>query len=378
MEHKLLTDAKIRGLEPAAPGARYSIADSISPLEVRITDKGSKSFVLRMRAPGQPSRRVLVGALDQITLAKARALARDMASEIRAGRDPKRKTADTTFGAIAEQYIADYLPSKRTAQASARQIRNELIKRWGKVQIERISPRDIVDMLQEVKARAPAGAYGRNLWIHCRTIFSWAITHGYLEHAPTDRIRPGMVLGQKRSRERVLSDDEIRRIWNAATDYPMGLLVRMLLMTGVRQSEARCARWNEFSSDRWIIPSERFKTGSVHIIPMTPALKNFLDTLPRVGAGDYLFSHGKIPFNNVDQGKARLDRASRVTSWVLHDLRRTVRTRLSALGVRQHIAELVLGHARRGMAGVYDRHEFEDEMRAALEAWQARLAEIVS
>jgi integrase len=193
----------------------------------------------------------------------------------------------------------------------------------------------------------------------------------------------------------VLTDDEIRAFWRA-TDrlgYPYGPLFRMLLLTGQRRTEVADARWPEFNFDAklWTVPPERFKSNSTHIVPLTADVLGLLCALPRFKSGDYLFSasFGKAPSDDFFRRKNQLDdlmleelrkidAKAKLPPFVLHDLRRTMRTRLSSLRVPDTVAEMVIGHGRKGLQRVYDQHKFVDEMREALEAWNARLRAIVS
>ena len=206
-----------------------------------------------------------------------------------------------------------------------------------------------------------------------------------------------MLLGEKRIRERVLDDDELRALWRASSrlGYPFGDLVRWIVLTGCRLSEATGARWSEFNPNLWTIPAERFKQNTVHVVPLTAPMITLLNDLPRWKRGDYVFSMiGERPFAGFSRAKARLDREM-LRSWralgraqgidrrnaqmerfTLHDIRRTVRTRLSALRVPEQIAELVIGHAKRGLVRIYDQHI--DEMREALALWNAKLEAIVN
>jgi integrase len=166
----------------------------------------------------------------------------------------------------------------------------------------------------------------------------------------------------------------------------------MLLLTGQRRAEVARARWSELDVDAklWTIPPERFKSDSTHLVPLTADMLGLLCTLPRFKSGDYLFTIGRgTPVNNFSKTKHLLDRLmieelrktdpnAKLPPFVLHDLRRTMRTRLSSLRVSDTVAEMVIGHGRKGLQRVYDQHKFIDEMREALEAWNERLRLIVS
>jgi integrase len=177
-------------------------------------------------------------------------------------------------------------------------------------------------------------------------------------------------------------------------------MIRALMLTGARLDEVAGARWREFDWPRrlWSVPAERYKSKAEHIVPLSNDAVALFDNLPRWSNGDYLFStrvgrkpddtkaskrarkkpDGKKPVNGFSKAKARIDaHIGEVPHWVLHDIRRTVRTRLSALRIPDPIAEMVIGHAKKGLARVYDQHKYVDEMREALEAWSACLRRIV-
>jgi integrase len=183
----------------------------------------------------------------------------------------------------------------------------------------------------------------------------------------------------------VLADDELCAVWRAAeaTPYPYGQLVRMLILTGQRRDEIAGARWGEIDLDAGLltIGAGRMKAKAGHSVPLTPAAVEMLRGLPRFVRGDFAFSGqaGDRPFSGFSKAKARLDRATgSIAPYTLHDLRRTVRTRLSELGVAPFVAELVLAHTQQGVAKVYDLHRYDAEKRDALEKWEARLLSIVA
>jgi integrase len=209
------------------------------------------------------------------------------------------------------------------------------------------------------------------------------------------------VIGKKLARQRVLDDDELHAFWRATRrlPYPYGPLFRMLALVGQRKAEVAEARWSEIDLARklWIIPAARMKSDAAHVVPLTDEAVALLTSLPRFNKGDCLFSttFGAKPVNGFSKAKKRLDqhmlrswralgrahgenrRAARIEPWVIHDIRRTMRTGLSALPVPDLVRELVIAHARPGLHKVYDQHAYLDEKRRALELWVARLRRIV-
>jgi integrase len=203
------------------------------------------------------------------------------------------------------------------------------------------------------------------------------------------------LIGTREPRQRVLTDDELVAFWRATgrLSYPWGSFFRMLSLTGQRKTEVSDARWREFALEAglWTVPPERFKSNATHLVPLTDPVLALLRELPRFKKGDYLFSttFGSKPVDGFSKAKARLDRLmleelraihgddAELPPFVVHDLRRTVRTRLSGLRVPDTVAEMIIGHGRKGLQRVYDQHRFVDEMREALTLWAGRLRDIV-
>jgi integrase len=410
----MLTEKGVVSLRPAPSGKRYIISDALVPgLGVRVTDRGHRSFVLGARFPGSKHFvRREIGAVGAITLADARETARAWITMIRGGRDPhvfeQKKRAEAalraanTFGSVAEDFIAGPLRGKRKAAAAEREIRKELIPLWGERPITEIERRDVTTLIEAIAKRGTTGSYARNVLDDVRAIFSWAVErsiYGLGEHSPCDRIKPKKLIGEKRIRTRVLTDDELRALWKAAQrlGYPHGSLVHGLLLCGCRANELAKARWREFdmAAQVWTIPAERFKTGQQHIVPLTPAMLEWLETLPRWKESDYLFTvDGRAPTNSFWKAKVKL--VARMTAywralgrmsgverdkpdyWQLHDLRRTVRTQMAMLQIPELVAELVIGHGKKGIGKVYDQHRYTEEMRKALMQWHTKLHSIVA
>lgn len=418
---KKLTDTLIAGLKPAQAGERIEVRDElVSGLAVRISEKGKKTFVLVARFPGSanPTRRA-IGEYPVISLATARDEARRWQLLIRRGIDPKdeleRERADNarkrvnTFSTVVEDYLKD-IPSRqrnRHADQDAAEIRRELLdaerNKWLNRPIVEITDADIAQLIGAIRDRpAPGMAY--NVWGHIKAIFSWAMwperRQGYgLIINPTQHLQPKHFKLSKTVSTRVLTDDEIKAYWKAAeaTPYPLGPFYKLLLLTGQRKAEVSDARWAEFDLNNrqlWTVPEERFKSGQSHLVPLSKDVISLLTAIERFEgeeSGDCLFSttKGQKPINGFSRAKADLDKkmleilreadpAAKLPEWVFHDVRRTVRTRLSALRVNADVAEMVIGHGKKGLRRVYDQYEFEPEMREALEKWASALKTIVT
>jgi integrase len=329
-----------------------------------------------------------------------------------------------TFASIAERYISEHLKGQRRGKVTAREIRSDLIEAWGERPISDIKPGDVKTLIHVIKARAPYQA--RSAFGHARTLFRWAVHHDLIEASPIASLEPRWVLDGAKigPRQRALDEQEIAAFWRASgrLGYPYGSLFRMLLLTGCRLNEAARAQWSEFHPElrriireakragravdwstvpektkSWTIPAARFKSNAEHLVPLSDDVCELLESLPLFAAGDFMFTttDGEKPINGLSKSKRRLDERMlrtlramgkqdgddvarvKLPGWVLHDLRRVVRTNLSALDIPDHVAEMVLGHGRRGLQRVYDQHRYEPQIREALDRWAAKLREIV-
>lgn len=433
-----LTDRTLRALRPAPAGQRLDIWDAGLPnFGVRVTDaaddKGKASqvsFIVmrRIGKAGNPVRRVigewrLAGDKPIMTLAEARDKARTAIEDMKAGIDPNERreaelraierTKENSFSIVAEAFIEEHVSGLRSGEEVAATIRRELINSkakteeeaafegWGKRPVTSISRRDVIERIRTIKKARPAQA--RLVLAYIRKLFKWAIAQDIygLEASPCDRISAKDLIGKPTVRNRILSADEIRSLWAVtewseeapgAIGYPFAPFVRLLLLTGQRLREVAEARWKELDLDAglWVIPADRMKGDAAHEVPLPPLAVEIFKSKPAGDAGDFVFStmRGKRPISGFSKAKTRLDgaiseqrkeaEAEELPAWRFHDLRRTMRTNLSALPIPNLVAELVIAHSKPGLHKVYDLHAYRDEKRRALELWEAKLSAIVN
>ena len=410
MARALLTDRYVRGLQkkPAAKGAHYDVMDSVVPgLGVRVSDTGHCTFVLITRFPGKvhPTRRAL-GEYGAITLETARAKARQWLELIQQGKDPalveeraraaELRRQSNTFAAVADDFIKAKLAREAKGVEVERDIRRIFIALWSHRPITDISAGEVRAVIKRVADEGKT-YQAHNLLGYARRLFNWAIDQQVygLESSPCDRLKPKSIIGERDPRTRILSDREIAAFWNASgkLGYPYGPLFRLLLLMGQRRSEVGDAQWSEFDFDArlWRIPERRMKAGQAHVVPLCDDSFAVLNSLPRF-EGDYLFTTtaGAKPINHYDRPKKtvdevmlaelrRIDPKATLPDFVLHDVRRSVRTNLSAIsGISDLVRELVIGHTKPGLHKVYDQFAYVDEKRAALAAWESQLRSIVT
>ena len=432
-KRRLLTDRYLRSLPPAPRGDRVEVFDSrVTGFGVRVSDTedadparrgkaGKITFILYARfAPGAaPARRTIgVYGKDAMRLEEARHIAGEWRSQIARGIDPavieaERRAAEAreralrvkhSFTIAAEAFITAKLEKERSGKVAERDLRSVFIAAWGERPVSEITKTDVLEIIITKRNTAPQMA--RALLVLIKRFFGWCVDQEIygLSASPCEGLSGKKLIGELRSRDRRLTDAEIFAFWRATgrMGYPAGPVYRMLLLTGLRLNEAAQISWPEVQGNAIIIPASRMKgregKAREHLVPLSSAAREVIASLPRIKNGPFLFSlkAGKTPMSVTGPIKADLDRrmlrtlkalarrrgedhqAVDLPGWVNHDLRRVVRSGLSALRVPHNVAEAVLAHRPPGIVGTYNLHEYEDEKAEALEAWAQRLNSIVS
>jgi integrase len=385
-----LTQTRIEGLKcPPEKRDMLVFDDEQRGLGVRVTTSGSKTYLAQYAFHGQ-KRRIPLGSCSAVSLAKARDAVRAMMGDVAKGIDPaaERKKAVSearrmaahealTLSALLSDWQALHLASKRPSYAAeaVRAVRNAF-SRYLDLPAADLGRATAVKTLDAMARKGSASMAARTA-AYSKAAYGWAVKRGAvsvnpflnLPVAPTPR------------RERLLSDDELAALWRATDGAgPFNGIVRFLILTGQRREEVAGMTWAELSCDFsiWTIPASRAKNGATHIVPLSTLAQDLLRSLPQFG--ELVFPGLRGPFNGWSKAKAALDARSGVTNWRLHDLRRTCATGLQRLGVRLEVTEQVLNHvsgSRAGIVGVYQRHDFASEKRAALKAWGEHVRAIV-
>jgi integrase len=381
-----LTLARIGNLKcPDGKRDMLVFDDEQRGLGVRVTAGGSKTYLAQYNWHGR-KRRIPLGSCSGVSLAKARDAVRAIMGDVAKGIDPaterKKAAAEAhrkaahealTLSALLEDWQALHLASKRPRYA-AEAVR--ALRRAFKNHLD--LPAADLDRATAVKAldamaRQGSPAMAAQTAAYGKAAYGWAVKRGALSVNPFVNLPAAPTV----KRDRVLSDDELAAIWRATDGIgPFSGIVRLLILTGQRREEVAGMTWAELSGDfsTWIIPASRAKNGATHLVPLSAQAQDLLRNVHRFG--ELVLG----PFNNWARAKAALDVKSGVTEWRLHDLRRTAATGLQRLGVRLEVTEQVLNHisgSRAGIVGVYQRHDFASEKRAALDAWGAHVLAVV-
>lgn len=433
-----LTELAIDKLVPKEAGKRLEVIDAVTPgLMLRVSGSRNKTWTALYRVAGQGGpgvrkgatrgtlKKMALGAWPGVSLKDARERARQIMEQADKGIDPaeardeaaaKRKAG--TFEAVLERFVELHVKantkegrfardrakalakeaageappgkgpkSKPGRPAAERIIADNIPDDWRGRMIETITRAEVHELLDDVTTRN-GEARARELRKHLGKLFNWAADRGHIPASPMSGMRRPE-LGYV-ARERVLSMEELRRVWDAtkAVGYPFGDAVRLVMLTGQRRSEIAEMEWGWVDAEQRTveIPAARYKTKRPHVFPLSAPAWALVQTLPRWNGGDCVFSTGGLgrvagarPISGFSKAKEAIsakiaetgakDRLPPMEPWTVHDIRRSVATHMARMGVPQEHIERVLGHVVQGVAGTYNRYSYLDEKRTALEAW---------
>jgi integrase len=345
-----------------------------------------RTFIVQYRTGGR-SRRLLLGSCDVLGADQARAAAKQALAKVALGGDPQgAKAAERRSDDTLRSTVDDYIEIKRAAvrprtfREIERYLRGPHFKTLHARPLEQITRKDVAGCLTRIVAKNGSVTAGRARST-LSAFFVWAIGAGLAESNP--------VVGTNKPedstpRARILSSAELVSIWNACHDRGYGHIVRLLTLLGARREEVGAMAWSEIDLDAgtWTIPAARTKNGREHTLPLPPAALAIISEVERVPGRERLFGGAADRgFQRWSASKRELDKRAGVTDWAVHDLRRTVATRMADIGIQPHIVEAVLNHQsghKRGVAGTYNRSAYTTEVKTALERWAAHVEALVA
>jgi integrase len=343
-------------------------------VRVRRLDSGVvvRSYVYQYKI-GAKHYRDRLGHVGGISAKKAREMADERRSKLKDGINPKeaeramhaRSTVPTLNEAV-EQYLAAMATIRR--ENTLRGVRSYLkgwLGKFGERALDEITRREVAAYLATIDGDAAAN----RACITLSALYVWSRARNLCSTNPVAEIEKRR---QNEPRDRVLSDKELVAIWQATNgDLDGDRIVRLILLTGCRKNEIAQLKWSEVDLEAGtiLIAKERSKNRIAHLVPLVVEAKTILRAQPRTG--DNVFGAGKNGFNNLGRSKEDLDRKVQFgEKWQLRDLRRTVRSGLSRLGVAPHVAEAVINHVPPKLIRTYDRHSYINEKREGLERWE--------
>jgi integrase len=342
-------------------------------------------YYLRYRAAGRQRMQSIGRHGSPWTPDTARTEAKRLLGIVAGGKDPGRATHGEGFGAVAERYLAlrEAGMKPRAFAEIARHLRQHA-KPLHRLTLSEINRAAVAERLRKIEA--DSGKVTRNrVRSSLSAFFTWAIAEGLLGDDGLNPVTGTASADEGASRTRVLSDAELAAIWRALGNDRYGDIVRLLILTGQRREEIGGLRWIEIvpgpGPDRGaiILPPERTKNSQQHELPLSPVALAILNRQRE--RGHFVFG-GSGGFSGWSNHKAALDaKLTLGAGFRLHDLRRTVATRMGDLGVLPHVVEAILNHIsgfRSGVAGVYNLTRYEPEMREALARWADHVVRITA
>jgi len=381
-----LTRATVAGLK-LEPGKSDQIFfdDDLPGFGVRLRAGGKMTWIIQYRV-GDKQRRESLGDTRKVDSEQARKAAKKRFAAVTLGSDPQAEKAEAaakakvTFASVADLYLAkaaDRLQPKSLHETT--RYLKETFKPLHRLPVHKVERRDVAARLSEIAADNGKHAADRARSA-VSAMFVWAMREGLCDQNPT--IATNRHADSAGGRDRVLSDSELAKVWNALPEGDYGRIMKLLVLTGLRREEVGGLRWSEIDLDKCVVvlPKERTKNKTEHLVPLSDSALDVLRECPRRASRDLVFGLGAGPFQGYAVCKTVLDKVAPLDKpWRAHDLRRTAATRMGDLGVEPHVIEAILGHTgghKRGVAGIYNRATYEAQKRAALTMWANHVTEI--
>lgn len=361
--------------------------DDVTGFGLRLREGGSRTWIYQYRI-GSKQRRMVLGSAKSVPLSLARDNASKLEARVKLGGDPAmdketaRREVDNTFGSLVERYLEARKSEWRPrSEAEIRRHLTKHAKTLHKMPIGAVDQRNVADLLGKI-AKDAGNVTANRVRASLCAFFGWVIREGV--RLPEGNVASYTNKREEKSRERVLTDAELKTIWKSCLDDDYGAVLKLLMLTGQRANEVAELRRNEVHDEQIVLPSERTKNGRGHIIPLSEAAKAILTSF-RGKDRTHLFGRDDSGFQGWSKAKEKLDARMAeakkpLAHWTPHDLRRTAATRMAELGVQPHIVEAVLNHVsghKAGVAGIYNKATYDKEKREAMNLWAEHLLAVI-
>ncbi len=381
-----ISDTKLKALKPRSKP--YEVADS-GGMFAEVLISGAVVFRYRYRIFGKREK-VTIGSYPAMSLKQAREKHLEARAMVEAGKSPAREKQRTksedaraeSFREFAELWLAESEAGKDWREVQTQWLNRDIYPALGNQRLKDITPDDVLTMLDSIKARGAAHSALRVRGI-VKQVFDWAIARQRVTFNPAVAI-PTKIIAKPKSRERALSEMEIRNFFSALescnADLSNKIALRLICLTMVRKGELRGAKWQhiDFDKGEWLIPET--KNGKPHIVYLSPqALALFRQLQELAGASEWVLPSGSEPrkpigettLNSVLYGMemAQLRKGEKWERFTVHDLRRTASTILHEQGFNTDVIEKALNHTMRGVRGVYNKAQYADQRREMLQHW---------
>ncbi len=411
-----LTDKGIERTRPPVGRNQEEHWDTeVAGLGLRVGAKGTKAFTLLLKTyvNGEKKNvRMTLGRYPETSLAEARALAKEYKLVAQQGKDPRKAKRDAerdklresrfTFGLCREDFLRTgqkYGIGRGRKRAKRPWREKTLIDNtwalskfddWVDLSIKDISEHDIADALRSIEENVSetkrndwsgASAAHRSFEV-LNTMMNWCVRKRLIENSPCQFVEE---VPDKQKRDRTIDDDELCAIWKSCDQYggPLADCLKLLILTGQRLREISELRWSEVAKDKsaFTLDGNRTKNGLPHVIPLSDAARSIIDA--QHVDGEFVFTTtGNGPVVGFSKLKRNIEKLSGVNNWRIHDFRRTMVTGMNEMGVSPHVVEAVVNHvsgeAKAEVAGIYNKAQYLDARRGALNIWAGHVEKIVS
>jgi integrase len=360
-----LTDISIRALKAPSQGATIFNDDLIPGFGIRVSEGGTKSFVL---THGTRRQRETLGRVGVVTLQEARSEAKRRLAEYTLGKEKPRAIGWDV--ATAEFLAEKALKLKpRTLEDYTYELGRHF--KYGTTKLAELTPHDLKASLARLN-HTPAEQ--QHAYVVLRAFMRWAHRQHYLDRNPMERMQSPYSYVP---RDRILTMDELKKVWLAAGDDTFGRIIKVLILTGQRRGEITQLTGSMVGDDAITLPRWLAKNSRQHTIPIGPMARELIGPKRPADACHFPALGLKTPFDGFSKCKPKLERRCGVADWTIHDLRRTFASGMASIGVQLPVIERLLNHVSGsfgGIVSVYQHYNFMPEMRAAIMRWEDHIA----
>ena len=372
-----LTELAVKRLAAPEKGQRSYFDDALPGFGVRISQGGTRSFIVMY---GEKRQLKTLGRYPSMSLADARREAKRVQGQIAIGKPLLTAEAERiTFNDARERFLTDC--ASRNRPRTVYDYRRLLERHFSfDKHLSSLIRRDFMQVISKLSATPAEQKYA---YVAARTMLNWCVQQGYIDVSPLPRLT-----FVTQARERILSETELVTIYRHAAEYPypFGPIIKLLILTGQRRGEIAALerQWIDGEGETITLPSSSTKNKRTHTFPFADLTAAAISRLPEIDDRHLFPARTKngTCFNGWSKTKKRFDSGlDNVEPYTLHDLRRTFSSTHAQLGTPIHVTEKLLNHVSgtiSGVAAVYNRHSYLDEMRTAVEAYETHLAKIVS
>lgn len=416
MPGKELSHRFVKGLKPPEKPIEYY--DQIeSGLILRLSKAGTKTFAYRYRFGGQ-NRRFTIGKFPAISLSDARAKVRELKVKINDGIDPQAekqqlryKPKELSFKQLADIFSKQYLPTKAesTQDEYQRIIDSELLEKhkWGNLPVSEMTSQHVREVLNHKAFEEGKFTMANRIRSTISVIFDYGLKNVGIKRSDNPVNNTPFFDKGENVRERVYSEEEIKELWAywETMPEPIQSYYKILLLTGKRRTETRLMEWSEISwnrpckrmkigqdgrpqpeaflADIWTVPAEKAKNNQESEVLLSGMVKEILERLkPITGSSQWVFESTEVkgqPFNSVSSKSEEIKKATSISDFQIHDLRRTLTTNLEENLVDQIIIQKILNHKGTSVTSRhYQWYKYTDRKLEALQRWSWRVESIIS